>query len=230
MGGFVLVNVDVQRDFLDPTMASVGSWPKAFCVPGIERLVTHAHESGWQVIHVGTVHRGADSLPAHQRRRGLEVYCRADSPGCEFVVEPDRDEVILYKSWYSAFDAELANHLDEPEAIVWTGVATDCCIQQSAFDADRRGIRSLIPIQAVSASSCDTFVASLVALGKSSAEVVDLDDLLRNGPVTATPLGSDDIRQAARAWFERQKALLPSEPEGLDDLLKGLHETPPFED
>jgi biuret amidohydrolase len=221
---FVLVIVDVQRDFLDPTMASsVGSWPKAFCVPGIQRLVRHARASGWQVIHVGTMHQGINSLPAHQRRRGLAVYCSAGSPGGEFVVEPEPGDTVLYKKWYSAFESELADHLDHPTAIVWTGVATDCCIQQSAFDADRRGIRSLVPIQAVSASSRETFVASLATLAKSAAEVVDLDDLLRNDPLTSTPLESDEIKRIARAWFDREEAVIAaSEPTGLNDLLNRL--------
>src|SRR4051812_19973617 len=97
-----LAIVDVQRDFLDPRTASVGSWPKAFCVPGIERLVQHARGNGWQVIHIGTSHQDTGSLPTHQQRRGLAVYCSPGSPGIDFVVDKGAD-TVLYKSWYSAF-------------------------------------------------------------------------------------------------------------------------------
>src|SRR4051794_2857387 len=100
-----VVIVDVQHDFLDETSARVASWEKAFCVPGIERLLEFARESGWLVVHVGTEHKDATTLPLHQQRRELELYCEAGSEGCEFVIPVPDGEEKLYKTWYSAFSA-----------------------------------------------------------------------------------------------------------------------------
>lgn len=201
--------VDVQRDFLDPSsLPQVGSWRKAFCVPGIERLLDVAPARGWTVIHVGTEHRGPETLPAHHRRRGLDVYCVAGSPGVEFIVPPRAGDTVLRKTWYSAFGPELTQSLGDVSTIIWGGVATDCCIQQSAFEADRRGLHSVIPIQAVSASSADAFAASLGALAKSAATVVDLAAVLDGGDVPSAGIEPTEVGQRAKDWFTAQESTL----------------------
>lgn len=225
MANTALVIVDVQRDFLDPTMAPrVGSWEKAFCVPGIHRLISHAHTKAWPVIHVGTRHQSTDTLPLHQQRREVGTYCIGGSLGCEFVVRPQGDEPVLYKRWYSAFESELREHLADCAEVVWAGVATDCCIQQSAFDADRFGIRSIIPIQAVSASSCEAFTASLTALSKSAADVVELNELLGGAETVLEPAS---IEQAASGWYrDQQSRIADATYGGLDSVLDRLRDPP----
>lgn len=215
MSHVALVVVDVQKDFLDPTSADVGSWKKAFCVSGIRQLLGFARERGWQVIHVGTRHDGSASLPAHQKRRGLDPYCASGPPGDDFVVSPGADDIILFKQWYSAFDADLEQHLDGIETVVWAGVATDCCIHQSAFDGDRRDLRNLIPIQAVSASDRSAFVASLLGLSKSAAEIVDLNELVL-GNINA--LDRKAIEEIADRWFDDQESRLHSRGSDHDQL------------
>jgi nicotinamidase-related amidase len=211
-----VVLVDVQRDFLDPTMpAKVGSWEKAFCVPGIQQLLAKAREQHWQVIHVGTKHRDSGTLPLHHRRRGVSLYCEKNTPGCDFVIPPLQTEPVLFKRWYSAFDSGLDRYVDPATTIVWAGVASDCCIQQSAFEADRRGMHSVVPFQAVSASSLTAYVGSLAGMAKSVCDVADLADIeaaIGSGP--SQPLEVDVIEGRARAWYEEQRSLL----ESADDL------------
>lgn len=207
-----VVIVDAQRDFLDPTTpAMIGSRQKAFCVPGVQQLLDYARDRRWQVIHVGTRHTGVETLPSYYRRRGLPPYCLEDSYGCEFVSSPLSGETVLYKTWYSAFvGTELQSVLTSGVTdVVWGGVATDCCVQQSVFDADRLGYRSIVPLQAVSASSHEAFVASLVSIAKSVGYVVDVYQMLSAGGV-AHPLDDEAVRSAASRWFSDQQSLLGS--------------------
>jgi nicotinamidase-related amidase len=203
-----LVVVDVQRDFLDANSPpGVGSWEKAFCVPGVERLLAYARQHGWRVVHVGTKHSARETLPLHHREKGIDVYCQEGTDGCDFIVPP-ADETTLFKHWYSAFDADLEPHVAEAQAIVWAGVASDCCIQQSAFEADRREIHSIVPYQAVSASHRPAFVGSLVGMAKSVCDVVDLDDVLSGSGVHAPALEVDDIEARSRSWYSEQSSRL----------------------
>jgi nicotinamidase-related amidase len=224
MSGTAVVLVDVQRDFLDVnTGSTVASWPKTYCVPGIYRLLAHARQQHWRVIHVGTRHRTEATLPTLHKLHGLSVYCQEGTAGADFVVTPEPGDVVLFKTWYSAFTPDLARQLEGGQVIVWGGVATDCCIQQSAFDADRQGLRSVVPIQAVSASKVGGFVPSLVALAKSAATIVDLDDLTAARTIPERGLELDDIEERARKWFDEQESRL-GDPSGLqlDAVLRRL--------
>jgi nicotinamidase-related amidase len=99
MSSVAVVLVDVQRDFLDPTPPSpVGAWQKAFCVPGIQRLLAYARSEGWQIVHVGTKHDSAASLPFHYREHNDALYCQAGTPGCDFVVRPAPADTVLFKT------------------------------------------------------------------------------------------------------------------------------------
>lgn len=203
-----VVLVDVQRDFLDRTAPpGVGSWEKAFCVSGIQRLLEHARDRQWQVVHVGTQHADRRTLPLHHQRNDIDLYCQEGTAGSEFVISPHDGEPVFYKHWYSAFDSDLENHVDPATTIVWAGVASDCCIQQSAFEADRLERHSIVPFQAVSASHKHAFVGSLVGMAKSVCDVVDLDDII-GGTADPPPLEEHAIEARSAAWYDHQRALL----------------------
>jgi nicotinamidase-related amidase len=230
MSRVAVVVVDLQRDFLDEELQSPSArWAKAFCVAGVAQLLSFARSQGWQIIHIGTQHQSEASLPFLHRVRGDAPYCLEGTPGSEFVVSPEQGEICLYKTWYSAFDANLDEYVSAGDTIVWAGVSTDCCIQASAFDADRREIRSVIPIQAVSASSCRSFSASLTALGKSVASVVGMDALLAGENITDPAIEVADIGAAAEEWFKGQEARMgtPASDTGLGDVLKRLRTPTP---
>lgn len=225
MSRVAVVIVDLQRDFLDQASSSpVARWEKTYCVPSVHRLVSFARAQGWQVIHVGTKHRSMDSLPHHHRVRGDSLYCLENTPGSEFVVKVEQGDIDLYKTWYSAFDTTLDDHVEAGDTVIWAGVTTDCCIQASAFDADRREINSVIPIQAVSASSCEMFTASLTALAKSVATIVDIDAVLASGNISECAIEIAEVGGRAEEWFKGQEALLSNADSStsLIDILRRL--------
>lgn len=231
MSDVVLAIVDVQRAFLDPTLGGLGKHEKAFCVPGVRRMIKHARTRGWKIVHVGTQHEGTGTLPTHQARLGIEPYCLPGTPGIEFVVEPETEEFTVYKDWYSAFASDFSQILGGESTIVWTGVATDCCISQSAFEADRHGLTSVVPIEAVSASSKDAFRSGLLSLSKSAADIVILEQLESFSPpdrvrfdANQLRLNVDEIRQYADAWYDKQEAQLKAlgTKRDLDSVLEAL--------
>lgn len=225
MDNVAVVVIDLQRDFLDKNAdPHVGSWQKAFCVPGVRRLLAHARERGWDVIHVGTQHDDCGSLPPHQIRQGISVYCQTGTTGCEFVVVPNDGDEVVYKRWYSVFSVpEFDVKLSKYDIVIWAGVATDCCVQQSAFGADHRGIRTVVPIEAVSASSNEGFTASLTAIAKSAADVVDLDAILDARTLPPRGLRLEEVAEHARRWFADQEKML-GDADGieLDDVVTRL--------
>lgn len=212
-----MVVVDLQRDFLDESLQSpFARWEKAYCVPSVNRLLSHARGQGWRIVHVGTRHRSVETLPFLHHLRGDAPYCLEGSPGCEFVVSPEEDDICLYKHWYSAFDASLDDHVSAGDTVVWAGVSTDCCIQASAFDADRRQLRSVVPIEAVSASSCESFSASLTGLGKSVATIVSINTLLAGMDMADSNTQISDVGERAEEWFKGQQERLGTPEPGTE--------------
>lgn len=209
MSSIAVVVVDLQYDFLDQSSLSPSAhWEKAFCVPSVQRLLAYARAQGWQVVHVGTMHDSTETLPFHHRIRNDQLYCEKGTRGSDFVIAVDEIDVAVFKKWYSVFESAFEASISGVDTIVWAGVATDCCIQASVFDADRRGIRNIVPFQAVSASSCDSFCASLAALGKSVASIVDLEDVMAGKGLTDPGIEVSNVNERAAEWFRAQQARL----------------------
>jgi len=139
-------------------------------------------------------------------------------------IEPEQRDIVLYKTWYSAFQANLRDSIQGVDTVVWAGVSTDCCILASAFDADRLELHSVIPIEAVSASSCEVFSASLTALGKSVATVVSVDAILAGQDISDPEIAVVDIPGQAEKWFKGQEARLSAVGSGssLSEVLQLL--------
>jgi len=159
------------------------------------------------------MHADETTLPAFQRRHGSRLYgsrlyCKEGTSGCDFIVSPLTGEHVLYKHGYSAFaGTELDRFITGAENVFFVGIATDCCIQQSVFDADCHQFKCTVPLQAVSASSCDGFASGLTGIAKSAGDVVDLWDFLKNGSIDHF-LESHEVYERSRAWFQAQEAVL----------------------
>lgn len=195
--------IDIQREFVDPSLGSdIASAQKAYCLDGARRLLAYAREEQWKVIHVGTQHEREDSLPIHLRLSGATVYCEAQGEGKEFWLTPREGEIILFKRNFSSFfDTELSEHVKDVDVVVFSGVSTDCCIFTSVFDSQALNKKNIVPLQAVSATSVDAFAPFLESISKSAGHVVDLEDLLRSGISGCTAMSPHDVREKSEAWF-----------------------------
>lgn len=87
-------------------------------------------------------------------------------------------EPIVKKRHFSGFhQTSLRQELDGHAPIIIAGIAVDCCIMQTAFEASTFG-DVFVPYQAVSATSHQLYSVGLLTLGKSAGVVCDLEGIL----------------------------------------------------
>ena len=116
-------------------------------------------------------------------------------------------EPVIEKGRFSAFaGTDLRDRLAGVDRVVLAGLAVDCCVLATAFDAARdTDAEVLVPYQAVSATSPALYLAGLGIIAKSLGAVVDLRELLENGgDFSATALQGDAIDRMAGPWIHQQ--------------------------
>jgi nicotinamidase-related amidase len=167
----VVLTVDMQRDYLDPEVASA---PVA--LDEAERVMKHARDlldfargRGLPVVHVYVNRRRAESERGLEtagetfrvnREHGLSQNAqrgvrtipdrREGSPQAEvpaILVAPDDVHVTTKKS----LDGFLGTDLDfllsrvyRAETVVLTGINTDTCVYSTAFSASNHGFRPVV--------------------------------------------------------------------------------------
>ena len=209
--------VDLQYDFFDPRSA-VGNPAKGFCLPAVRRIVVHARSRGWPILHVITEHEDTTSLPGHLRRREATAYAVRDTPGARVVQGlVDEKDRLLRKTKYSAFSATgCTAALAGVERVIIAGIASDCCILHTAFDAEANGKQVFIPLEAVSGSNETLHVAAMEILEKSVATIISLSTILEHEPDHWRALA--DVAQASWAWYQRSTSLSAAAAASYDDL------------
>lgn len=225
-----VITVDVQIDFLDPTVSPLaGDGRKAFCLPGVEKLVAHARANSWPVFHVQTVHDGLDTLPNHLRRSHSKAYCLRGERGTDLAIASTAHDRMITKRLFSAFrETGLADRLREANVrqLMFCGVATDCCILHSAFDADELGFSAFVPLQAVSASTAESFSAGLVSIAKSAAHILDLGRVLDGADCETARIPLSEVASLATHWFTERTVRIDGlgKPTRLDAIRRALGE------
>lgn len=202
-----LILIDVQKDFFDGRSGHIGNLRKAICLPGVRRLVSHARDRNWDVFHVVTIHEGTHTLPGHLQKLGVQPYCIDGTEGSEIVggiFEPGDKRIS--KRWYSGFvGTNLHAEVEDAQSIIIAGVAADCCILTTAFDAATRHAKDVyLPYQATSASTCEAYVFGLQCVAKSAGAVVDLNELIRRGEPAWDQRIHDvnSLTATLRDWYE----------------------------
>jgi nicotinamidase-related amidase len=179
----VVLVIDLQNDFFDTGPKKVGHSEKLFCVDGVIRLLGHARTAGWNIIHVLTEHDGPETMPRHLRHLGVDPYCVASTTGAEIIgaegLYVPGERIVKKRDFNGFYGTELRAAIDGSPTIVIAGVASDCCVTLTAFEA-ARDATVYVPFQAVSASTQESYMSSLRTLNKSAATVVDLDELLNH--------------------------------------------------
>ena len=206
MSNIALVVVDLQKAFFDKRLSPVtGHLAKAICLPGVRLLLARARQNGWTVVHVITVHKGADSLPVPLSLSGCAPFCLAGSEGAEIVTGLKQSgDFVVEKCHYSGFDhTDLAVMLEPFDSLVIAGIAADCCILHTAFDAGASHNKIIyLPYQAISASHEDDYVSGLRHIAKSAGAVVDLDTLLQVEELDwRLKIDLDAINKTLSNWF-----------------------------
>lgn len=205
MSRFCLVTVDLQLDFFDPD-SDVGKLEKALCLPGVRRLIEQARATEQQIFHVVTVHEESASIPVHwvRRKPSLPPYCLKDTDGAASVdgLIGGTDRRITKTKFSGFFRTALAEEIAGYDSLILCGIATDCCVLHTAFDAASHGKRVYVPYQAVSASSLRAYLSGLEAIAKSAGAVVDLAAVLgQQEELWESRLPEDREMSQAKEWY-----------------------------
>jgi len=206
MSSIALLLVDLQRDFFDESRNGVGHLEKAICLPAVKRILSHARRQGWRVVHAITVHDGPDTLPVPLRRNKVEPYCLRGTPGAS-IVDGLRvtEDVIVEKQNFSAFSGtHLGEILDGYDHLVTAGIAVDCCVLATAFEACGVLQKAVyVPYQAVAATHERNYLAALEMIAKSAGAVIDAGILLEGGdPSWDRGLKEPAIKEKAGQWVK----------------------------
>jgi nicotinamidase-related amidase len=206
-----VISVDLQYDFFDIRQDRVGRIEKALCLPGSRRLIQHARLNKSQLIHVVTGHRDSNSLPLHLAKVGQQPYCLEGTEGAQNIngLFADSDLKVQKTQYSGFFGTNLADHLLGCDTLILCGIATDCCILHTAFDAASYRKHVYVPYQAVFATTPEAYVFGLQAIAKSAGTVVDLEALLKEpGKPWEARLQAEEIKNLAGEWYSIQAGLL----------------------
>lgn len=200
-----LVVIDMQRDFIEP-----GGFGEALgndvsllasIVPTVARLLDHARNHGWLVVHTRESHApDLSDCPPSKRLRGApharigdlgpmgRILVRGE-PGNAIVdaVAPRAGEVVIDKPGKGAFHAtRLGEELAQRGIthLVFAGVTTEVCVQTSMREANDRGYECVL-IENATASYIPAFKTATIEMIRSQGGIVGwtatLADLLEGG-------------------------------------------------
>ncbi len=195
-----LLLVDLQEDYL----ARDGLTPDRDMLLSVTaELLRFARSHGWPVVHV---HSSVD--PDHRNamphRRGNNPEAVAGTKGADVPpsVAPVSGETVLYKRFFSAFDAsglEEALTATGTRRLVIAGVHTHACIRATVDEAYRRGFDVSIPRDAVGSYNSAHAALSLKWMQGRSAKIISVGEL--GATATAAKWTHKDPRNRARTLF-----------------------------
>lgn len=157
----VLVVVDLQNDYCHPegALGQLGL-DLSMVDPMVEAttaLHAAAHQRDVPVVFLRTVHTGETDSPSWSRRyAGVGGLCRADSWGAEFYgLSPEDGDVTVVKHRYSGFvGTRLENvlHTLRRDTVIFTGTATNLCVESTLRDAFMRDFDTVLVEDACAAT------------------------------------------------------------------------------
>ena len=193
-----LLVIDVQNDFCakggyyDKTGADISG-----AQPAIERMVgfiDSARAAGVRVIfarsHYDPVYV-SETQNARRRRMGWDIpYCLQGSWGADFYkVAPLPEEVIITKHRFDAFhgtDLELILRTNGVQNLVFTGVATNVCVESTLRSAYMRDFMATLVSDCCAARNARVHDATLENVRTSFGLVATAADIERVWAATAT--------------------------------------------
>ena len=164
--------------------------------PSIDAFHTRVRALGVPIIHVRSVLRkgGADDLkgiPAAWRRTfplhvgaipNSDAHAIEGSPWTEFVTEvKPEDQIVETKRRLSAFyptDLDFLLRNMKVETVVLDGGFTDCCVLNTAFDANNHNYRVVVARDLVRGTDDSLEAAALAMVSLHLGLVTDAADLL----------------------------------------------------
>jgi ureidoacrylate peracid hydrolase len=186
-----LLVIDVQNDFCakggyyDKTGADVSG-----AQPAIDRMVgfiDQARSAGVRVIFARCDYDPvyvSETQNARRRRMGWDIpYCRPGTWGAEFYkVAPKPSEIVVTKHRYDAFhgtDLELILRTNKVQSLLFTGVATNVCVESTLRSAYMRDFASVLVADCCAGRTPQMHEATLENVRMHFGVVANADDVAR---------------------------------------------------
>jgi len=187
-GAAALLVVDMQNDFChgDGALAKRGGdvAPTQAMIPKLLHLVDRARAAKLPIIYTANAHDAWTNSAAWRERQGGEgmSLCHTGSWGAEFYgVRPAPDERILIKHRYNAFvgtDLDLILRSRGIETLIFTGVATNICVESTVRDAFARNYGVVMARDCLAGSSAEEHEWTLRSLERYfGATVLNADEI-----------------------------------------------------
>ncbi|MCW5771362.1 MAG: cysteine hydrolase [Rhodospirillaceae bacterium] len=183
-----LVVVDMQNDFChgDGLLAKRGidMGPTQAMTPALLKLIEAARAASMPILYTVNQHDRWTDSAAWRKRQGKDVHAlaRTGSWGADFyAVAPRDDERVVVKHRYNAFvgtDLDLILRSRGIESVLFSGVATNICVETTARDAFARNYEVVMVRDCLAGSSAAEHQATLSTLSRYfDAVVADAGEL-----------------------------------------------------
>lgn len=189
-GKTALLNVDLQRFFVDSPMLAPGEGLAV--VDRVNRIAQACRSAGLLVVHTRSwMRRDGSNLGLVREFVPPYLYEQytEGSPNVELhdALDVEDGDVILDKPRYGAFtgtDLELILHARGVDSVVITGIATNICCETTAREAAQRDLKVLFVKDATATmdigdlSAEDIKRATCASLGALFAQIVTVDQTI----------------------------------------------------
>jgi ureidoacrylate peracid hydrolase len=179
-----LVVVDVQNDFVESQTSACA----AEILPRLKQMLTAARKVGVKIVYTQAF--VSDQTSSDVWRSGLSkrphgaAFCRQGSRGSEIhsEVTPLAGDIVIPKYRYSAFigtNLEVILRAHEVKSLIFTGLATNVCVESSVRDAYQRDYWTVMVSDCTAASAPDLHHASLRSIERNFGLVATSGEILR---------------------------------------------------
>jgi ureidoacrylate peracid hydrolase len=190
-----VIVVDMQNDFCHVDGSGSlngGDVTKHYAiVPNIQRVIDAAHGAGRPVVFIKTTHDASTNSPAwlSRRRERKHDTCVTGTWGTEyFGVAPIEGDVEVIKHRYSAFigtDLDLKLRSMGVEALIFTGVGTNVCVESSIRDGFMLDYYVTLLKDCTAAGDDLAYNSTLTTIGRSWGWISDSEEV--SGLLAALP-------------------------------------------
>lgn len=175
--------IDVQNDFCSPEFPAYQAM-----LPKLQRFVAEARRNSVPLVFTQAVHSEKTDSPVwfsrYRTRPHRQQVCRLGTPGADFhpMVQPAPEDVVVQKHRYNAFigtDLELILRAQGIEALLFTGIATNVCVENAAREAFQRDFWTIMVDDCMAAHSEEAHQMTLTNTERGFGIVTTSDQVIQ---------------------------------------------------
>lgn len=185
-----VVVVDMQNDFITPEL-----FPNADeLMPRLRAFIEEARQAGARLVFCRVNHDETTDSAAWKSRYDAGEYrrtlCRTGTPGAEYHpdFQPEPGDIDIIKHRYSAFvgtNLELELRSLGIQTLVFTGTATNICVESSLRDAYQRDFYTVLVDDCCGTDSEELHQATLENVRRNFGLVATSNEVVRAWRPTA---------------------------------------------